>query len=118
MLEKMTAMRPECGITQQFFFLFLDYRFGDDYATLKARVLRTLCDAAGADKSLATQYGGFVGITLFGPKAINAFLLPLAMDYWNQWEKKLDETNDLEQRLELQMCKQAMLVRCYLDIDQ
>jgi hypothetical protein len=84
---------------------------------LKARVLRTLCDAAGVDKSLATQYGGFVGITLFGPKAINAFLLPLAMDYWNQWEKKLDETNDLEQRLELQMCKQAMLVRCYLDID-
>lgn len=85
------------------------HRFGDDYATLKARVLRTLCDAAGPDKSLPTQYGGFVAITLFGSKAINAFLLPLVPEYWKTWEKMLDVTADLNQRLELQMCQQAVL---------
>jgi hypothetical protein len=86
-------------------------RFGDEYATLKARVLKTLCDAAGLDKALATQYGGIVAISLFGPKAIDAFLLPLAVDYWKRWEAELDQSSDLEYRLELQMCKQAVLVR-------
>ena len=85
------------------------FRFGDDYATLKARVLRTLCDAAAPDKCLPTQYGGFVAITLFGSKAINAFLLPLALDYWNTWEKTLDVTTNLNERMELQMCQQAVL---------
>jgi len=84
-------------------------RFGDDYATLKARVLKTLCDAAGPDKCLPTQYGGFVAIALFGPKAINAFLLPLALQYWKTWETTLDATTDLGQRVELQMCQQAVL---------
>jgi transcription initiation factor TFIID subunit 6 len=85
------------------------FRFGDDYATLKARVLRTLCDATGPDKCLPTQYGGFVAITLFGSKAINAFLLPLALEYWKTWEKTLEVTTDLNQRMELQMCQQAIL---------
>lgn len=67
---------------------------------------------------LSTQYGGIVGISLFGPKAINAFLLPVALEYWGQWEKKLEETNDLEQRLELQMCEQAVLVCILSDLDQ
>ena len=58
-----------------------------------------------------TQYGGFVAISLFGPKAIDAFLLPLAIHYWNQWEAKLDSTTDLQQRMELQMCEHAILVR-------
>ncbi len=84
-------------------------RFGDDYATLKARVLKTLCDAAGPDKCLPTQYGGFVAISLFGPKAINAFLLPLAMEYWKTWDTTLNATDDLGQRMELQMCQQAVL---------
>lgn len=84
-------------------------RFGDDYATLKARVLKTLCDAAGPDKCLPTQYGGFVAISLFGPKAINAFLLPLALKYWKTWEITLDATQDLGKRVELQMCQQAVL---------
>lgn len=77
--------------------------------------MKTLCDAAGPDKCLPTQYGGFVAISLFGPKAINAFLLPLASDYWKEWETKLEETSNLEQRLELQMCKQAILVRTRMD---
>jgi hypothetical protein len=88
-------------------------RFGDEYATLKARVLKTLCDAAGLDKALATQYGGIVAISLFGPKAIDAFLLPLAVDYWKRWEAELDQSSDLKYRLELQMCKQAVLVRLW-----
>jgi len=89
--------------------LTLPYRFGEDYATLKARVLRTLCDAVAPDKCLPTQYGGFAAITLFGSKAINAFLLPLALEYWKTWEQTLDVTTDLYQRMELQMCQQAVL---------
>ena len=84
-------------------------RFGEDYATLKARVLKTLSDAIGPDKSLSTRYGGLVGITFFGPKAINAFILPLVLDYWNQSEKMLANTNNLEQRMEILMCQQATL---------
>lgn len=84
-------------------------RFGDDYATLKARVLKTLCEAAGPNRSLPTQYGGFVAISQFGPKAVNAFLLPLAMQYWKTWESTMERTQDLQQRMELQMCQQAML---------
>jgi hypothetical protein len=85
-------------------------RYGKDYSTLKARVLGTLCEAAGPDRSIGTQYGGFVGITLFGPNAINAFLLPLAIEYWTQWEEKLEFEKNPEKRLELQMCQQAVLV--------
>jgi hypothetical protein len=77
---------------------------------LKARVLGTLCEAAGPDRSMGTQYGGFVAITLFGPNAINAFLLPLAIEYWSQWEEKLELEKHPEKRLELQMCQQAVLV--------
>ena len=84
--------------------------FGNDYSTLKATVLKTLCKAAGPDQSLGTQYGGFVAMTLFGPKAINAFLLPLALDYWNHWEDTLEVENDPERRLSVQMCQQAILV--------
>jgi hypothetical protein len=81
---------------------------------LEARVLKALCKAIGPGQSLATQYGGFAAITLFGPNAINAFLLPLAMNYWKKWEARLEENNDSEQRLELQMCQQAVLVSCCL----
>ena len=88
---------------------FVRGRFGDDYATLKARVLKTLCNAAGPDKCLPTQYGGIVAISLFGPKAINAFLLPISLEYWKTWETTLDATDDLSQRVELQMCQQAVL---------
>jgi transcription initiation factor TFIID subunit 6 len=84
-------------------------RFGEDYATLKARVLRSLCDAIGPDKALSTQYGGIVAVSLFGSKAINAFILPVALEYWTQWKDSLARVNDLEQRMEIQMCQQATL---------
>ena len=83
--------------------------FGGDYAMLEARVLKALCKAIGPDRSLSTQYGGFVAISLFGPNAINSFLLPLAVTYWKKWESQLEDTNIVEQRLELQMCQQAVL---------
>ena len=85
-------------------------RFGEEYATLKARVLRTLCDATSPDKSLPTQYGGIVAISLFGPKAIDAFLLPVVPTYYQEWEKQLATETDMERRTELAMCQQAVLV--------
>ena len=88
-----------------------NFRFGDKYANLTPRVLHELCVATGADRPLATRYGGFVAISLFGPRAIASFLLPLAIEFWNQWEQTLDATTNLGQRLELQMCQQAILVR-------
>ena len=76
---------------------------------LKARVLRTLCDAIGAGKSLPTQYGGIVAVSLFGPKTINAFVLPVTLEYWKQWDEVLAQSNDLEKRTNIQMCQQATL---------
>jgi len=78
--------------------------FGTEYSTLKARVLRRLCDAIGSDKSLASRYGGFVAITLFGPKAVDSFLLPSILASWEEWEKSLDEDP-----LGVHMCQQAAL---------
>jgi hypothetical protein len=85
-------------------------RFGDKYANLEPRVLHELCLATEAKRPLATRYGGFVALSLFGPRAIASFLLPLATDHWNTWQQTLDETTNLEQRLELQMFQQAILV--------
>ena len=89
----------------------LKFRFGDKYANLTPRVLHELCAATSPDRPLATRYGGFVAISLFGPRAIASFLLPLAIEYWNQWEETLNATTNLGQRMELQMCQQAILVR-------
>ena len=89
-------------------------RFGDQYTTLKARVLRTLCEAVSPDMPLTTQYGGIVGISRFGPKAVDAFLLPLATSYWTGWETALDarsgsSVEDLNGRFEIQQCQRALL---------
>ena len=85
------------------------FRFGEDYATLKARVLKTLSDAISPNRSLSTRYGGLVAITFFGPKAINAFVLPLALEYWKQSETMLEKCTDLEERMEIHMFEQAIL---------
>ena len=86
-------------------------RFGEQYTTLKARVLRTLCEALSPDMPLTTQYGGIVGISRFGPKAVDAFLLPLATSYWTRWEEALKASayNDINGRFELQQCQRALL---------
>jgi len=57
--------------------------------------------------------GGIIGLSLFGPKSIDAFLLPIAADYWNLWEKELLErkTKPSPQRdLDMRQCQQALLV--------
>merc|ERR1712071_205404 len=67
----------------------------------------------GPDKPLTTQYGGIVGISLFGPKAVDAFILPLATLYWNKWESVSQtieyDNDDHELKLELQQCQRALL---------
>lgn len=51
-----------------------------------------------------------MAISLFGSKAIDAFLLPVVPTYWRQWEKALETTTSAEHRTELLMCQQAVLV--------
>lgn len=60
---------------------------------------------------LTTQYGGLVGISRFGPKAIDAFLLPLATPYWTRWEEALEASrgDDIVGRFEIQQCQRALL---------
>jgi transcription initiation factor TFIID subunit 6 len=64
--------------------------YGDQYATARPRVIGLLMrQALRPDRPLPTQYGGMVGISLFGPRAIDAFLLPIAREYWEHWEGEL-----------------------------
>mmetsp|Transcript_23047 Transcript_23047/g.41113 ORF Transcript_23047/g.41113 Transcript_23047/m.41113 type:complete len:541 (-) Transcript_23047:107-1729(-) len=108
--------------------------YGDQYTTMKPRIIKLLTQQAlRVDRPLATQYGGIVGISLFGPRAVDAFLLPLAREYWERWEGELhrltnvdvaddnatvDNNNsnngekkkrDVGREYELQMCQQALL---------
>jgi transcription initiation factor TFIID subunit 6 len=90
--------------------------FGTEYATLKARILRAICQALDVD-SLPSRYGGIVAITLFGGRAIDAFLLPLLADCWDVWEEELEKcviSKHLD--MDIVMCQQALLtgVNVYL----
>jgi transcription initiation factor TFIID subunit 6 len=70
-----------------------------------------MCEATAADKPPPTIFGGIVTITLFGPKAVDAFLLPLTIPYFKKWETSLETTINFEERMELQHCQQAIMVR-------
>lgn len=83
--------------------------FGDKYASLKATVLKKLFEAIGDDRPLPTIYGGLVAIAFFGPKAVDAFVVPLAIRYWNEWAASLDKTTSFLARFEIQQCQQAIL---------
>ena len=98
--------------------------YGHQYTTMKPRIIKLLTEQAlREDRPLVTQYGGIVGISLFGPRAVDAFLLPLAKDYWERWENELHslsakKTTDVEgkkskdtagREYELNMCQQALL---------
>mmetsp|Transcript_28456 Transcript_28456/g.52535 ORF Transcript_28456/g.52535 Transcript_28456/m.52535 type:complete len:508 (-) Transcript_28456:68-1591(-) len=93
--------------------------YGDQYTTMKPRIIKLLTQQAlRVDRPLATQYGGIVGISLFGPRAVDAFLLPLAQEYWERWEGELQcltnsanngEKRDVGREYELNMCQQALL---------
>jgi transcription initiation factor TFIID subunit 6 len=82
--------------------------FGAEYATLKSRVLRALCQAL--DGSLPSRYGGMVAIALFGCRSIDAFLLPTVLDSWTEWEQQLENADlSIEKEMEIHMCQQAVL---------
>lgn len=83
---------------------------------MKPRCIKLLTQQAlRLDRPLPTQYGGIVGISLFGPKAVDAFLLPLASEYWETWEAELKQVTmkdkrDATKEYEIHMCQQALLV--------
>ena len=84
---------------------------------MKPRCIKLLTQQAlRLDRPLSTQFGGIVGISFFGPRAVDAFLLPLAKQYWETWEKELaqmmtvKEKKDTMKEYELHMCQQALLV--------
>lgn len=94
--------------------------YGVQYTTMKPRIMKLLTQQAlRLDRPLVTQYGGIVGISLFGPRAIDAFLLPVAKKYWEYWDKELQtlvnnssssgKKRDVWREYELQMCQQALL---------
>jgi transcription initiation factor TFIID subunit 6 len=98
--------------------------FSQDYTTLKSRILRTLCQALEMDDddhNLSSRYGGIVAITLFGNRAIDAFIIPLLMDCWEVWEEELGKMSSRSGRLssvnaaseflemEITMCQYAVL---------
>ena len=56
-----------------------------------------MCEATAADKPLPTIFGGIVAITMFGPKAIDAFLLPLTVPYFKKWDASLETSTNLEE---------------------
>ena len=97
--------------------------YGGQYTTLRPRIIKLLTQQAlRVDRPLVTQYGGIVGITNFGPRAIDAFILPLVGTYWERWEDELilvssssisgdggGKKRDMVRENELQMCQQALL---------
>jgi len=82
--------------------------FGTQYH-LKPRIIVKMCAAITPDKGLSTQYGGLMTIALFGPKAVDSFILPLVANYWVNWERALHKETNLETRFELQRCQDALL---------
>jgi transcription initiation factor TFIID subunit 6 len=86
--------------------------YAQDYVTLKARVLKALVEAATpTNESLASRYGGMIAISLFGAKAIDAFLLPTLLQSWRDWEVAMQEHLDLSMDIKfaIQMCQRAAL---------
>jgi transcription initiation factor TFIID subunit 6 len=95
--------------------------FSKDYTTLKSRILRTLCQALEMDDdhSLSSRYGGIIAITLFGNRAIDAFIIPLIIDCWDVWENELGKISSSRRNshrdasdildMEIMMCQYAVL---------
>ena len=86
--------------------------FGQEYVTLKARVLKALVEAATpTNESIPSRYGGMIGIMFFGAKAIDAFLLPTLLPSWRAWQAALDKHLDAaqEHKFAIQMCQRAAL---------
>jgi hypothetical protein len=78
---------------------------------LKATVLKKLVQAINLDRPLVTIFGGMMAISYFGSKAVSAFILPVAVPYWQEWSERLNETADPRHVEELHQCQNALLVR-------
>lgn len=89
--------------------------FGKDYANLQVKILQPLCNALGPDKGLSSRYGGLAGITLFGPKAIDAYLLETILACWEIWEEALKSPTTEKDTVEaIRMCEQASLTALHV----
>ena len=74
-------------------------------------MIRTLCKALDLNANqnqLGTFYGGIVGMTKFGAKTVDAFILPL-VGHWDSLEKALEESTG-ENLFAVQRCQDALLV--------
>jgi len=81
-----------------------------EYTTLKSRVIKAYVEALAADRPLPSQFGGVVGITSFGPLAVEAFLIPSASHLWDKWQFALDGIPPKsEETIELNQCQNALL---------
>jgi hypothetical protein len=78
---------------------------------LKATVLKKLVQAIDLDRPLVTIFGGMMAISYFGSKAVNAFILPVAVPYWQEWSEQLNQAEDPRHVEELHQCQNALLVR-------
>lgn len=93
--------------------------FGKDYANLQAKILQPLCNALAPERGLASRYGGLAGITLFGPKAIDAYLLDTILAYWDVWEEAQKSTfKETEKKEAISMCQQAALTALHVFLDR
>ena len=93
--------------------------FGKDYANLQAKILQPLCNALSPERGLASRYGGLAGITLFGPKAIDAYLLDTILAYWESWEEAQKLSSKEKERTEaIRMCQQAALTALHVFLDR
>jgi transcription initiation factor TFIID subunit 6 len=89
--------------------------FGKDYVNLQVTILQPLCNALGPDKGLASRYGGMAAVTLFGPKAVDAYLLEVILLSWDDWEKALESPSRDKDIVEaIRMCQQAALTAMYV----
>lgn len=60
-------------------------KFGDEYPTLRARILKKLCEGLESSPT-PTCFGSMSAITYFGPKAVDSFLLPFVFKQWPSWK--------------------------------
>lgn len=83
--------------------------FGDKYGNLRGKVIQALCRALDLSKNGPDAwYGAVVGITKFGAKTVDAFILPL-VSQWNVFEAIISGDADEETKYSVCRCQDALL---------
>lgn len=75
---------------------------------MKSRVAKSYVEAIGPNQALTSVFGGIVGITALGDKAIEAFLVLVAPKFWVRWEEAL-KSSQMESACEITQCQTALL---------